>query len=113
MIVITKNSVKTDSDGYVVHRIGSDIYAKAMTRTLNDSEQDYEEVEATAIPQDTTEAEELRRERIVAAIRSRYSIDDEIAIIRQKDVDEAHRLEFEAYFSFAEQCKAEAKDTTE
>lgn len=46
-------------------------------------------------------------ERIaVALIRERYSTDDEIAIIRQK---ETKPEEFNVYFNFVEDCKAIAK----
>lgn len=46
------------------------------------------------------------KEMIVARIREVYSIDDEIAILRQKDVKPD---EFKEYYAFVEQCKAEVK----
>lgn len=46
------------------------------------------------------------KERIIARIRDVYSIDDEIAILRQKEIKPE---EFEAYYNFVEQCKAEAR----
>lgn len=46
-------------------------------------------------------------ERVVAKIRERYSIDDELAILRQRDTKPE---EFEAYNEYAEQCKKEVKD---
>lgn len=39
-------------------------------------------------------------------IRERYSIDDEMAILRQRDTKPE---EYEAYNSFCEECKARAK----
>jgi hypothetical protein len=45
-------------------------------------------------------------ERIVARIRAVYSIDDEIAILRQKDTKPE---EFAEYNAFVEQIKAEEK----
>lgn len=39
-------------------------------------------------------------------IRTRYSIDEELAILRQKDEKPE---EYASYFAFAEQCKADAK----
>ena len=39
-------------------------------------------------------------------IRERYSIDDEMAILRQKDTKPE---EYEAYNAFCEECKARAK----
>ena len=39
-------------------------------------------------------------------IRERYSIDDEMAVLRQKDTKPE---EYEAYNAFCEECKAKAK----
>ena len=39
-------------------------------------------------------------------IRERYSIDDEMAILRQKDTKPE---EYEAYNTFCEECKAKAR----
>ena len=44
-----------------------------------------------------------RKEMIVSAIRSEYSLDDEIAILRQRDTKPR---EFEEYFEFVEGVKA-------
>ena len=46
-------------------------------------------------------------ERVVNRIRERYSINDEIAIIRQRDTKP---LEFAEYNTFVEQVKAEERD---
>ena len=48
-------------------------------------------------------------ELVVMKIRERYSIDDELAILRQRDTKQD---EFAEYNDFAEQCKAEAKEET-
>lgn len=45
-------------------------------------------------------------ERVVAKIRERYSVDDELAILRQRDTKPE---EFEAYNAYAESCKEEAR----
>ena len=44
-------------------------------------------------------------EQVVAKIRERYSVDDELAILRQRDTKPD---EFEAYNAYAESCKEEA-----
>ena len=46
-------------------------------------------------------------ERVVELIRERYSIDDEIAILRQKDTKQD---EYQAWYDFCESCKAQAKE---
>lgn len=43
-------------------------------------------------------------ERVEALIRERYSVSDELAILRQRDTKPA---EFEEYFRYAEACKAQ------
>lgn len=48
-------------------------------------------------------AEEVSREAFIAGlIHTRYSVDNEISILRQKD---SKPEEFEAYNAFAEECK--------
>lgn len=48
-------------------------------------------------------------ERVVELIRERYSIDDEIAILRQKDTKAD---EFDAWYAYCEQCKQEARNNS-
>lgn len=45
-------------------------------------------------------------QRVQQSIRERYSVDDELAILRQRD---SKPDEFAAYYEYAEQCKAQAK----
>lgn len=45
-------------------------------------------------------------QRVVSRIRERYSVDDELAILRQRDTKP---LEFAEYNSFVEQIKAEER----
>lgn len=52
--------------------------------------------------------EGLSYEEIVSTlIRERYSIDDELALHRQRD---SKAEEFEQYYAFCEECKAKAKE---
>ncbi len=46
-------------------------------------------------------------ERVVSLIRERYSLDEELAIQRQRDTKPE---EFEAYFNYCEECKMRAKE---
>lgn len=48
-----------------------------------------------------------RKEIIVSAIREKYSVDDEIAILRQRDTKPE---EFEEYFNFVEEIKSKIPD---
>lgn len=47
------------------------------------------------------------QQRVVKRIREKYSVDDELAILRQRDTKPD---EFAEYNSFVEQIKAEEKD---
>lgn len=46
------------------------------------------------------------RERVIARVREVYSVDDELAILRQRDTKPE---EFAAYNAFVEQIKAEER----
>lgn len=58
------------------------------------------------IPETTISYEE----RVVALIRAKYSIDDELAIQRQRDTKPE---EFQAYFNYCEECKDKVKNEME
>lgn len=49
-------------------------------------------------------------ERVVEKIRARYTVDDELALLRQRDVKPD---EFADYNAYCEACKAEARAETE
>ena len=49
----------------------------------------------------------LYEQLIISKIRSRYTIDQELAILRQRDVKP---IEFAEYNAYVEQCKVEAKE---
>lgn len=46
-------------------------------------------------------------ERVVELIRAKYSIDDELAILRQRDTKQE---EFAEYNAYCEECKKQAKN---
>lgn len=48
-----------------------------------------------------------RKEQIVNAIREVYSVDDELAILRQRDTKPE---EFKAYFDFVEKIKEKVRE---
>ena len=47
-------------------------------------------------------------EKVVELIRERYSVDDEIAILRQKD---SKQDEYQEWYDYCEECKRKAKET--
>lgn len=54
--------------------------------------------------------EQLYENEIIRRIRQRYSLNQELAILRQRDTKPA---EFAEYNTFVEQCKAEVKKELE
>lgn len=69
-------------------------------------EYEYEDVPPTPEPEPIPEPESSYEEQVVALIRERYSADDELAILRQRDIKPE---EFEQYFNYCEGCKAKVK----
>ena len=65
---------------------------------------ELQDVETTPIEQTS----DLRsyEERIISSIREKYSIDEELAIQRQRDTKPE---EFAEYFTFCEECKLKTK----
>lgn len=46
-------------------------------------------------------------EKVVSLIREKYSLDEELALERQRDTKPE---EFQEYFNYCEECKAKAKE---
>lgn len=90
----------TATSGYL-HRIGTEVYAKSCIMIPTDKEADFEEV--AAVPKYTERDYKKRVERL---IRERYTVADELGILRQRD---AKPQEFAEYNAFAEACKAKAR----
>lgn len=67
---------------------------------------EYEPIPEIPIEEEHPIPKMTYEEQVVAKIRERYSIDDELAILRQRDTKPD---EFEAYNAYAESCKEEAR----
>jgi len=67
---------------------------------------EYEPIPEIPIEEEQPIPEMTYEEQVVAKIRERYSVDDELAILRQRDTKPD---EFEAYNAYAESCKGEAR----
>ena len=67
---------------------------------------EYEPIPEMPIEGEHLIPEMTYEEQVVAKIRERYSVDDELAILRQRDTKPD---EFEAYNAYAESCKEEAR----
>ena len=101
-MVTKQNNEIFSTEGKYVHIIGTDNYFKRGLAIGLSTEQ-CEEVDE--IPQTTnTKAYE---DKVDSLIRGRYSLSEELATLRQKEVKKA---EYDAYFAYCEQCKAKAKE---
>lgn len=90
----------TATAGYL-HRIGTDVYAKACIMTPTDTEADFEEV--TERPGYVPSGYE---DEVVRLVRQRYDVNTELAILRQRDEKPD---EFDEYYAYVEKCKMRAK----
>lgn len=101
--MITKqNNEIFSTAGKYVHIIGTDNYFKRGL-AIGISVEQCEEVDE--IPQ--TVNTKAYEDKVDSLIRNRYSLSEELGILRQKEVKKA---EYDAYFAYCEQCKAEARE---
>lgn len=88
--------------GKYVHIIGTNNYFKRGL-AIGLSVEQCEEVDE--VP--NIRNEEDYGNQVNDLIRRRYSLSEELGILRQREVKKA---EYDAYFAYCEQCKAEAKE---
>lgn len=100
MIQYNNHRITSDSGKYV-RRLSDGLTATAIA-AMTYAPEDYEEVDEMPVDIDET-AYKAAVERL---IRERYSVADELGILRQRDTKPQ---EFAEYNAFAEQCKAQAK----
>lgn len=100
MIQYNNHRITSDSGKYV-RRISDGLTAKAIAAMTYNAD-DYEEVDELPVSFDET-AYKAAVERL---IRERYTVADELGILRQRD---AKPEEYAEYYAFAEQCKAQAR----
>lgn len=100
MIQYNNHRISSDSGKYV-RRISDGLTAKAIAAMTYNAD-DYEEVDELPVTIDET----AYKERVESLIRERYSVADELGILRQRDTKPQ---EFAEYNAFAEACKAQAK----
>lgn len=67
---------------------------------------EYEPIPEMPVEEEHLIPEMTYEEQVVAKIRERYSINDELALLRQKDTKTA---EFQAYYQYVEECKSNIK----
>lgn len=100
MIQYENHRIMSDSGKYV-RRLADGLTAKAIAAMTYNAD-DYEEVDELPVSFDET-AYKAAVERL---IRERYTVADELGILRQRDTKPE---EYAEYNDFAEACKARAK----
>lgn len=100
MVTKQNNEIFSTEQKYV-HIKNTDVYFKRAVAVRLSVEQCEEVDEVPNIRN-----EEDYGNQVNDLIRRRYSLSEELAILRQKEVKKA---EYDAYFAYCEQCKAEAK----
>lgn len=104
--MITKqNNEICSTEGKYVHIVGTDNYFKRGL-AIGLSVEQCEEVDE--VP--NIRNEEDYGNQVNDLIRRRYSLSEELAILRQKDEKPD---EYRTYFAFCEECKAKAKAEVE
>lgn len=101
-MVTKQNNEIFSTEGKYVHIKNTDNYFKRGL-AIGLSVEQCEEVDE--IPQ--TVNTKAYEDKVDSLIRNRYSLSEELGILRQKEVKKA---EYDAYFAYCEQCKAEAKE---
>ena len=104
MIVLTDKEVCSDA-GKWVHRLGTESYFRRCGRLPGDTADMFEE--ADAVPEETADKEKEYEERADALIRERYTLSQELSLLRQRDGKAA---EYREYYDYAEACKAKARE---
>lgn len=100
-----KNNEIIAAENKYIHRKGSDAYFRRCTLLKNETIDNFEEVET--IPEQSEDTNHNYKEEVIQRIRQRYSVDDELAILRQR---ETKPDEYREYFDYVEQIKKEIKD---
>ena len=98
-----RNMVVYSTEDRIIHRLGTDIYFHSGkgTAAAGDSPASFEETDSIPPAPDHAYGE-----KVESLIRERYSLSEELAILRQRDSKPG---EFAGYFAFAEECKARAR----
>lgn len=104
MIKIEKGQVFSD-DGKLVKDLKTGVVEKRHTARKDSTPEGYAEVDEK--PKYT---DEQYRAKVQELIAQRYSIEDELAIQRQK---ESKYLEWQEYDAFCEECKIRAREELE
>lgn len=97
-----RNGEVYSTDGKIVHKLGTDMYFDRAIVGKKATVEEYEEVDT--IPK-YTQGEYAKK--VEELIREKYSLSDELAVLRQRD---EKPNEYSDYYTYAEECKVKAKE---
>ena len=84
------------------------VVSKGGMSYYNPTETMVEEAGWTEYKEEESKEQEIDYERaVVALIREKYSVDEELALLRQRDEKED---EFKDYYDYCEECKTKIKE---
>lgn len=104
MIKTTGNRAYSDA-AKTVHRKGTAHYGAELTMLPGETADSFEETDGAVTPEDETE----RKRLVEALVRRRYTVSDELGLLRQRD---SKPEEFAEYNTYVEQCKRLAREMT-
>ena len=111
-MIIEGNKITAES-GKILEK--GEVTSKAVLLSKNDTAESWTERDMTSEEIETEKEEQERlsvlyADRVSELIREKYSLNDEIALSRQRDTKPE---EFEEYFMYCEECKNKAKSEME
>lgn len=97
-----KDGIVKTLGGIVVSKGGMSYYNPTESMVKEAGWKEYEEEE------NENEVQEIDYEQaVVTLIREKYSVDEELALLRQREEKED---EFKTYYDYCEECKAKVKE---
>lgn len=93
------------TEGYIHRKADKEYQAiKRLVPYIDGTIDEYEEI------MELPKTEKEYKAKVRKLIAQKYDIEDEIALINNKDIDDKHLNEYNEYMSYREECKIKAKE---
>lgn len=107
------NQIAEINEDKIADEKGKTVYSNFSLSLINAGFVEMNESEIEIYLEDKKKKEDYRNnpilsyeDKIVALIRKKYNVNQELAILRQRDTKP---LEYQEYYDYVERCKAEVK----
>ena len=114
MVYLKKDNQVAEINEDKIDDKGKTIYSKVASSLINDGFIEMTESEIKKYLEDKTKKENYKNnpmvsyeDKVVSLIRKKYNVNQELAILRQRD---AKPQEFAEYNEYVEQCKEQVKN---